>query len=339
MGEEEQTDDLEAMIAKAFDEGDETPVETPAQPVEAAAPETPETEKPAQSGERVRDEHGRFAKADEAGQNPQVGEEPAQQTILPPRSWTAAAKAKFATLDPDVQQEVLRREKEIDAGKQQWDTKAAEYNQLDAALSRVRDRYRLAGLTDAQYVGALVQADEMLRGPQAVQALAMLAQQYGINLGQLGPQQFGGPQPYADPQITALQQTIQSLQSRVEEQDKAREMEAQAALQKQIEDFASDPRHPYFDNVRVAMGALMRTYPNLSMEEAYERACYADPEIRGLLSAVSSAKPAVPQTKPGGLSVTGASKGTKPALSNGALNGNSIEDDVRAAIQELTGAV
>lgn len=338
MGEEDQTDDLEAMIAQAFNEDEAPAPDTPA-PVEAQAPEGETAE---EKTERLRDEHGRFAKADEAGQNPPVGEEPAQQTILPPRSWTAAAKAKFATLDPDVQQEVLRREKEIDAGKQQWDTKAAEYNQLDAALSRVRDRYRLAGLSDAQYVGALVQADEMLRGPQAVQALAMLAQQYGINVGQLGQQPFGGPQQpqgYADPQITALMQTVQSLQSRLEGQDKARETEAQAALQKQIEDFASDPRHPYFDNVRQAMGALMRSNPDLSMEDAYDRACYADPEIRGLLTAVSSARPAAAQTKPNGLSVTGASKGTKPALSNGALNGNSIEDDVRAAIQELNGVV
>ena len=37
---------------------------------------------------------------------------PAQEAAKPPQSWKPLAREKWATLAPDIQQEVLRREKE-----------------------------------------------------------------------------------------------------------------------------------------------------------------------------------------------------------------------------------
>lgn len=334
----EEPDDIGADIAAAMG----TPAEVAPVAAEAILPDDTKgldpVETEAEKAARTRDEQGRFAKAPEAVQDAPVEVQEPAKTILPPRSWTAAAKAKFNALDPDVQQEVLRREGEMDQGKAQWDTKAELFNKLDAVLAPVKDQLAFNGMTPDTYVGALVNADQALRGPNKVQALQFLAQQYGINLGQQLPQSGPQTQPVTgqpDPQYQALQQRFNDLQSRVDQRDKAAEAEKQAVFVRQIEDFASDPAHLYFDNVKPEMAALLQSGSAKDLQGAYDMACHARPDIRALIAA--AAKPAQAQTRPNGLSVTGAQKGVgKP---NGALQGNSIDDDVRAAFAEVSGRV
>src|SRR5579871_3545732 len=61
-------------------------------------------------------------------------EPPSPETVAAPAAWSAAAKARFQTLDPVVQQEVLKREKDMDAGKAQWDQKGERLNRLEAVI-------------------------------------------------------------------------------------------------------------------------------------------------------------------------------------------------------------
>lgn len=339
-----EVDDIGADIMKAMQgEAEPAALETDILPPDTQADaEQPE----AVTGERVRDEHGRFAKAEEVVQTaPQAQQqEPAKPTILPPKSWTPQAKADFATLAPHVQQEILRREGEIDAGKQQWETKAEQFNKLDAALSKVRDRYRLAGLSDDQYVGALVQADEMLRGPNALQAIHMLAQQYGINLGQ---QPQGGPQQQfqpADPQtqilqqyLTPLQQEVQQLRQQLDQQKQSSEQAQLSEAAAAIEAFRNDPANIYFDNVKDDIVALLKAGRATDLADAYDKAIWANKDIRTILQATGH-KPTTTQTKPASPQVTGAQRGAAPRPSD-ASNSNSIEDDVREAMSQLAGRV
>lgn len=335
----DEIDDIGADIRAAMASTETVePLETSILPADTQedAPLETATEK----ADRIRDEQGRFAKTAEPVQDAASQVQEPEKTILPPRSWTAAAKAKFASLDPDVQQEVLRREKEIDDGKAQWDTKAEKYNKLDAVFAPVRDRLTLNGLTEDTYIRALVQADEMLRsnGPQAIQ---VLAQQYGINLAAMFGQQ-GGPQTQPitgqpDPQYQALQQRFDQLQARLDQGDQARVQSEQQATQAQIDAFANDPKNLYFDNVKPEMAALLGSGSAKDLQSAYEMACYARPDIRVLIAANAVTKAPTQQTKPGGPQVTGAQKGAvKP---NGIDPDSSIRDDIRAAMMEVNGRV
>lgn len=315
--------DLEADVRAAI----EGPLDPPAaeQPTQQAEP----------TGDRTRDEHGRFApksvdsKAEVTQVDPAQGEEPAR-TILPPRTWTAAAKAKFATLDPDVQQEVLRREKEIDDGKAQWDSKAEHYNRLTKLYEPIRDRLTLNGLTEEAYTAALIRADEMLRSnPQA--AMQQLAQLYGFQLPQ-GMQQ--PQQQQVDPVMQGLQQQVQQLTQLFTSQQQAREQGERQEIVGEIEAFRNDPKHIYFDNVRPKMVKLLEGGLAKDLPEAYDMACYADPEVRTLMAAkpLTPAKPG----KPNGISVTGSPRGQGQASPNARVT---AEDDVRAAMEELAGRV
>lgn len=346
-------DDIGDDIGAALSElrQDPAPAAQEAAPAPAkveAETEAPEAAKVTQDG-RQRNPDGTFAKADEVGQSPQASQEPAK-TILPPRSWTATAKADFATLAPHVQQEILRREGEIDAGKAQWDTKAEQFNKLDAVLAPVRDQLAFNGMAPDTYVGALVNADQALRGPNKVQALQFLAQQYGIPWGsppQSGPQQQPqGQQPQQgqpDPQYQALQQQFTQLQARYEQDAQAKASAETARLTEVVESCRNDPKYLYFDNVEDVMtkllssGVIDRADPRKAIDQAYSIACRATPEIQALIDA--AAPKAAVQTKPNGASITGAQR---PGLKlNGAASTgkDDIGDDIRGAIREVRGGV
>ena len=298
--------------------------------------ETPRVEAEGEQ-ERPRGPDGKFVpKVDKQTQPVQLdnaqGEEPAR-TILPPKSWTAAAKARFANLDTDIQQEVLKREKEIEDGQAQWSTKAEQFNRLDELFKPIDERLVLNGLDRPAYVRALIQADEMLRtNPNA--ALAQLAQMYGFQLPGGGQQQA----QQADPTLQALQPFMaefQQLKQTVLAGQQQAEQAAQAEVVGEVEAFSNDPKHIYFHNVRDLMADLIRTHRAKDLESAYDMACYADPKVR----AAMQIKPVVPgkPARPKSLSFSGAPGSAQPPPS--VTPRSSHEDDVRSAIEELSGRI
>jgi len=329
----EQTDDIEGDLRAAF-EADQPAATAPApEPVQQAA--EPTDDGPA------RDEHGRFApkvdKPEEQQQSATQAQPEPEKAILPPASWTATAKADFATLPPHIQQEVLRREKEMSDGLAQFQPKSERLNKLDAVFAPIRDRLTIAGISDDAYVAALVRADEMLRGPNAAQALQILAQQYGIQPQALQGQQFQQgfqPQQIADPRLQTLEQQLQQLTQQVQSREQAEAQAQQAALTNDIQTFANDPAHMYFENVKSDMAVLLRAGKAKDLADAYDMACHMDPTIRNLI-----AKPIAPpvQGKPNGKTVTGSPGAAK--ASTQADPTSSIEDDVRQAFAQVTGRV
>lgn len=325
----EATDDIESDLRAAFEADQASSAPEPLQ----TAPE------PVEDGP-VRDEQGRFApKVDKPAEQQQSATqalpEP-ERAILPPASWSATAKAKFNALDPDVQTEVLRREKEMNDGLAQFQPKSERLNKLDAVFAPIRDRLTIAGISDDAYVAALVRADEMLRGPNAGQALQILAQQYGISPQALQgqPQQAFQPQQYVDPAIQAMQQQLQQLTQHYQSREQAEAEAQQAALTSDINTFATDPAHMYFENVKGDMAVLLRAGKAKDLADAYDMACHMDPTIRNLI-----AKPNVApvQGKPNGKTITGSPGAAK--ATNQADPTSSIEDDVRAAYAQVTGRV
>ena len=299
--------------------------------VEGTSPE-PVAPEPVEAGP-VRDEHGRFAqkvdKENELAESPQ-SKEPQTGTILPPRSWTAAAKAKFATLDPDVQQEVLRREKEIDDGKAQWESRAEQVKRFESLFEPVKDRLTLSGIDQFAYTQALLKADELLRtNPQA--GFQQLAQLYGFQFPGTGQQP---PQAPVDPHLSALQQQVQQLTQVISSQQSAKEQQERQATLGEIEAFRSDPKHLYFDNVKPEMVKLLESGICGTLAEAYDLACYRNPDVKAAMAATfTPGKPG----KPKPISVTGS-----PGQGQQAKPGNSrtsAEDDVRAALEELSGRI
>lgn len=267
------------------------------EPPAAKAPKAPAADGNAQE-KQGREADGRFAAASKEGQNPKsetsaaspAAEAGSNQTIRPPASWSATAKSEFDKLPPVIQQEVLKREGEINAGMAQWDQKGQRLNRLDQVLAPRQERLRLAGIDEVQALQVLFAAQDMLESPDPrtrAAAIQHLARQSGVDLrslvGSPAAQQPGQQAQPAPAALDTLMREVASLKQGFTQQQQAVHQQSVSETQKQIETFAADPTNRYFANVRADMGRLIAAGQATSLKDAYDQACWANPEIRGLL--------------------------------------------------------
>ena len=304
-----------------------------------AEAETPQDDAEKASDGRERGPDGKFiAKAPETVQDTPdqpseaVADPAAKLAIRAPASWSPAAKASFERLPPEVQQAVAKREQEIDHGLRRKSEEVKRYEPLEQLIAPRRALWAAQGMDEASAIKTLLAAQDLLeRDPK--QGLEFLARSYGVNLNTAQPQ--GQPyqaQPARDshPEIAALKQQLQVLQSQVQT--------AQTApIVSQIDAFQNDPANLYFENVRDDMAVLLHNGKASDLKEAYEMACWMRPDIRPFLQTTQA--PAAPvqdkaaQARRAAVSVTGSPGQTRVPKSNG-----SIEDDIRAAFEEVAGS-
>lgn len=289
---------LEAGFAAA--EAAAPPVEVvtaPAEPVTAPAQVDPAA--PAVA----RDEAGRFApkaedtpdktaaaapEAKPAPVDPKITDKPEaaspeapQEPIRAPAALSAVAKAKWATLDPVLQAEWSKRERDMDQGLQKQGVQLKRFERMDEAIAPHRDRLLMSGMDEVAYVRSLITADEMLRGPNKIQALAQIAEMYGADLRQLGQPGQQPQQAQLPPQFQAMASEIANLKGELAQFKGAAQEADIAQTQARIDTFAKD--HPYFENVRPLMAALIQSGQAIELEDAYAMACRASPEVHPVL--------------------------------------------------------
>jgi hypothetical protein len=335
-------DDIRAAMAEVSGNAPEpAPVdEVVVAPEAVIEAETPAAEPEPASEGRERGPDGKFiAKAQETVQDTTdqpseaVADPAIKLAIRAPASWSPAAKATFDKLPPEVQQAVAKREQEIDHGLRRKSEEVKRYEPLEQLIAPRRALWAAQGMDEASAIKTLLAAQDLLeRDPK--QGLEFLARSYGVNIASLSAQPQGQPyqaQPAPDshPEIAALKQQLQVLQSQVQT--------AQTApIVSQIEAFQNDPANLYFENVRDDMAVLLNNGKASDLKEAYDMACWMRPDIRPFLQTPQAS--AVPvqdkaaQARKAAVSVTGSPGQTAIRKSNG-----SIEDDIRAAFEEVAG--
>lgn len=332
---ENDVDDMDADIRAAYSEASGV---VPPEPTDIKVKDATETIVEPEKAEKAvnRDETGKFvAKQAEPAQDnteqPKTVETP-QESIRPPASWSAQAKADFAALPPHIQKEVSKREGDIDKGFRERAEQLKRYEPLEAAIAPHRQKWAVAGVDEATAVKQLLAASDWLdRDP--VTALQHLARQYSVNIASLGqPSQAqpdgGAGQPQAQPDPVAKR--LEALERQIAERD-------EQALGSQIEAFSANPANLYFENVKPAMAKLLSAGLATDLQDAYDQAVWANPTIRGILQSQNAPKPAVDpartaKAKAASGSVTGSPGNGPLPTSNG-----SIEDDVRLAFAQAGG--
>lgn len=315
----------------------------------------------AQTEANDRDPQGRFVAKAEAAPQAQDGAQAAAPAAAepispegtpapagqPPSGLSPAVKAMWATLPAEVRADFDKRERESYSALEQRAAQLKRYEPLEAAIAPHRQRLALAGVDDAQYVRKLIAADEMLRGPNRIEAIAHIARGYGIDLRQLaqpGPDQ--PQQAQMPPEYVQLAQTVQTLQQQLSQQTSAAQQAEEAKVQSDIQAFSKD--HIYFENVKADMAGLLRAGAAKDLNDAYDKACWARDDIRPLLrkdedqkrqaQAAEAARAKASQAKAAAGSITGSPlPGSAP---DAAANSNAtIEDDVRAAVAAVRSSV
>ena len=174
--------------------------------------------------------------------------------------------------------------------------------------------------------------------------LVKLAATYGITSAHLA-QALGHQQPQQQAQLPPeIQQIVQrqaTLEQQLAQQQQAAAAQQDQAFQSEIQAFIAKPEHMYFENVKGDMVMFLKSGRAETLDQAYDMACNADPEIRKLVQAshagtsVQQSRAKADLARKAGGSITGApGPGSTPAT-DASTSSASIEDDVRKAFASM----
>jgi hypothetical protein len=234
----------------------------------------------------LRDDGGRFQSknpTEQAADAPPVTEnavqtaetevEQAKPAIDAPVSWTAEQKAKWATLPPDTQAYIAQRDKESHEAISRAGQQIKAFEPIGKVIEQFAHVFQKNGLQPHEGIARMMAVNEMLEtDPQS--AIREIARVYGVNLS-------GETEQNAEPasrEVAELKAELARVKSHLSAQDRQRETAANETLAREIADFAKDK--PHFETVRKVMAGLMQSGAAETMQDAYDKAIYADPTIR-----------------------------------------------------------
>lgn len=229
-------------------------------------------------------ENGRFA-AKESTEQPeapvpvvadQTAETPQEQAtpaIDAPVSWSAEQKAKWATLPPDTRAYIAQRDKESHEAISRAGQQIKAFEPIGKVIEQFSHVFQKNGLQPHDGIARMMAVNEMLEAnPKA--AIAEIAKAYGVNL-QGEAAQDATPE---NQRIADLEARLAKTESHLTAQQRERLSAENNALAREIADFAKDK--PHFESVRKVMAGLMNSGAAETMQDAYDKAIYADPTIR-----------------------------------------------------------
>lgn len=305
--------------------------------------------------ERSRSEDGRYAteqerraaaiasgKPVEAAAAEKPASEPATAAaeplvMRPPVGWNAAAKAEFARLPPAVQESVARREAEVNNGFKVLQ----EYKGLEEYTPAIK----ASGLTHAEFTKRAVDWEKSLVNNglgTANHVVGLVARNMGIPPAQVIRMMIGQVQPGQQQQPQQQRQGAPAPQP-VNIQAEVNRQIAQREAEGKVDAFLADPANIHVETVAGTMTALISDArsrgASLDLKQAYDMACYANPEIRATLinrqgspASLKDARQrqAADQARRAARATVGAPSGLP--VRAGTPTHNSVIDAVRAAV-------
>lgn len=321
------------------------------------AAETPETP-PADT--RPRDALGRFVKPDgslvdpsQATPEEKAAAEPPPETPAPPKpgepdltkpptSLKGGVQAKWQSLDPDVRAEFHRREADFHNGLSAYKQMAEIGKIMDAEVRPYEAFIRSKNLSAPAVVRDLMNTAYTLNtgSPEAkMQVMLNIAKEYGIDLSnvQESAQQLAAAAPQIDPVIAPLQEKLSAIEKMMEQQKQEASQREYAELQRETNSFAQNPTNKFYELVKLDMAALIETGRADGLQDAYDKAIWANPEARAQLLAEQQATERKAKAEKAAAAKKAAStnvapRGTLPA----APVVGSMEDTIRAKLRSMT---
>lgn len=337
------TDQTELSLSEAMDA---TLSETMAKITskDAVPVETHDDAAPATETGRERDASGRFVQRQQAAepvtaegeQEQQQEEQPVVAAKPAPGSWPKELKDKFGTLPSEVQDYMHRRESEISRTINNYSQKAKFADTVSSVLAPHEAILRADGADPISAISGLMNTYQVLRNaPPAEKAMAVaqMIQRFGVDLSLLGEDGAAGN---SDPNVEQLYTRLGRLEQELATRRMADESAEKQHVESTIAEFATS--HPHFESVRAHMGALLQAGLAKDMQDAYDQATMAVPEIRATLlqeqetkRREEAAKKAEAARKAAAINVK--SRGILPA----AKPVGTMEDTMREAYRRLSG--
>lgn len=274
--------DLRTALSEAFEKHSE---DTPEPTLTAKEPEV-STDKPEVTPEpkadKPRDEAGKFAKTEQKEPDDAApsSAEPAPRKA--PSSWKPDAQTAWLKADRGealtpaevklLALEAERRESDFHKGVSEFKTHSERARQYDSIVAPYQATLKQLGIDAPTAISKLLQADYTLRTSDPTTKAAyirQLATQYGVDLEQ---------SPQVDPYTQQLLMENQRLQQERMLWQNNNQIQETEQVGHTLAEFGSNK--PHFDAVRNDMADLLEAGQAKTLDEAYEKAAWLNPDVR-----------------------------------------------------------
>lgn len=208
----------------------------------------------------------------------------AAAAIAAPGNLKPELRAAWDAAPPELRKWISDREAEVHKGFTRMDEERQFAKSMRETIAPYHAMIQAEGGEPVSAVKALLNTAYVLRAgspSQKVMALQSIAAQYGItpeHVQQVQAQR--GQQQPVDPTVAAMQRELQQLKTEREREVADRQQQAQIQFQTEIEAFATSPGHEHFEQVKPHMAALLSNNLAKDMQDAYDQAVWARPDLR-----------------------------------------------------------
>lgn len=294
--------DLRASLEAAMEPKEEVRAESQPQPEEPKPePVKEEVETPAK--QEVSPEPEKAEVKPDAEEKPKDEPKPVS-SVKPPQSWKAGAKERWATLPPEVQEEVVRREREVTVAVQRNAEAAKFADQFQRTIAPYHAIIAAEGAANPLVaVQNMFQTATTLRLGTPVQKadlVARLIDIYGVDIQTLDNILSGQNAPEIKQQnefdrrlaerLSPLEQKLAQYEQMIGSQQEQVQNQAKSAVEQFAEthEFVDDP--DIANDMADLLEVAARRGRTLSMEDAYERAVQMHPTISKIVAQRKAAK-------------------------------------------------
>lgn len=191
-------------------------------------------------------------------------------TRAAPQSWAKETHELWGKLPPEAQDQIERREKQMLEGLGQYKEFYGVGKSLHEAIAPFSQVLQSQGIEAPKAVSYLLAAHQRLTTGSEDQRRAAY-QQLGEQLGLSAPSQ-------GDPAARAALELAQNTHRFIQDKQKEQFEKQRTATAKEVETFAADPAHPYFDEV--ADDIIVMIAAGHPLKDAYDKAVWANPVTR-----------------------------------------------------------
>ncbi len=201
---------------------------------------------------------------------------PAAPTVREaPKSWPKEMHEHWGKTPAQVQEYWDKREKQMLDGLDQYKSGATLGKAFQDVLTPYQQTLQAQGLDGPRAVQTLLSAHARLTTgsmEQRQQAYRELGANLKLNAETVPDQ------PPLDPRVQELNGKVSLLEQTLKQQQEAVYQETFSKTQKEVDAFASDPKHAYFDECHEHIVTLIKS--GKSLQDAYDEAVWANPVTR-----------------------------------------------------------
>jgi hypothetical protein len=232
----------------------------------------------------------------DSGKKPN-GKDASAEDLKAPASWKPATREHWAKIPKEAQQEILRREREIDTGLQQasgFRKVANEYFNLVKpfeSLLRARNHSPSEAITNLLTTAARLQTGTK---QQKAEVIAEILDSYDVDIPMLDQILSGKVKPGSDESAKFTSLLDEKLKPVLTFIDGVKGHQTEVAkkgeeeVSQGLEAFKNDPKNEFFEDVREDMADIMEVGANrgrmITLQEAYDKACQLHPDVSKIVA-------------------------------------------------------